>query len=250
MIYIDDREPDTIPTAFPNGTPTCMMRLEEGDFMFFVNGPGGPGSWQVGVERKTVTDFLASSRSGRLGDQVRRMSEIYDAYWVMIEGVTRLTNRGTVETLISHRLADPEVEYSSGTWKNIIPEGRPVLLLEWEGYITSTELVQGARTRRSRSLQETATMVAAIYSWGTNKEFEEHHSMLRPFHPASPLRKPNLMQKWLDDLHGMGPKTLKSAMKRFKTPSSLAFATVEDWLEVEGIGQKRAEDFVRQIHGG
>lgn len=247
MIYIDDREPEEVPAAFPNGVPTTVLRLDAGDFMFFLNGPNGPNSWQVGVERKTIGDFLNSMRSGHLADQVRRMSECYDAYWVLVEGVWRINGEGMVEVLESRAIDDPTKARIGGTWRDVVPNRQPVEHREWCGYMTSCELVGGVRFRWSRNVYETARIVTAIWSWGT-AEFANHDSMLKPFRPGVSLGTPSLKKEWLMAINGIGPKLLKAALKEFDCAADVAKATPEQWVKI-GVKPKTAEKIVAEING-
>lgn len=244
MIYVDSREQRKMSESFPNGTPVHVMELESADFMFYGNGPKGPSSWLVGIERKTTTDYIDSMRSGRLGDQLRRMSESYDVYYVLIEGITRITDADNVEQYVQVKDALGRKRW---IWQDIIPGRQSIALNEWQGYINNNEMVVGARVLRSNNMVETAKMVKSIWLYLTLKEFEEHQAHLKPYHPVSPWKKPKLVDKWLHDLYGLGPKVIPQAKGLAGSAAGIVRLDEEAWMSLEGIGKKKAQSFVKQI---
>src|SRR5258708_669111 len=66
--------------------------LKFGDFSFFGKGPDGPIA--IGIELKTVNDFVSSMLSGRLaGHQIPGLLENYQRAYVVIEGVCRMDRK-------------------------------------------------------------------------------------------------------------------------------------------------------------
>ncbi len=249
MIYVDDREPPEMAQMVPNGVPVHVMRLDVGDFMFFVNGPGGK-MWCAGVERKTLGDFVSSVQSGHLPDQLRRMAEVFDVYWLIIEGVSRINSNGEIDSLRSGAIENPSGKKIGGTWESVTQQRRPIGYLSWEGWKTSYECMGGVKIRTSRNKYETMRVVVALWSWGANKEWEEHRSMSKPFTSFGGLVRPNLLMKWLTSLDGVGEKRAREAAKHFGSALAVANAEVEDWLQVGGIGKKTAQKIVESIRKG
>lgn len=96
MIVIDSREPanlvETIRRAVPNITRAL---LPTADFAIYdMDGCG------IGIERKTVLDFLQSFSSGRLVKQINRMREIYRPI-LLLEGQFSLADNMRVRTMIT-----------------------------------------------------------------------------------------------------------------------------------------------------
>src|ERR1043165_4654864 len=85
---------DHIPPAL------CQLSKDnlDGDFEFAASGPNGL-IMPAGGEYKTISDFLTSSTDGRLwGTQLPRMLRSYSRVYLIIEGATRVSESGILET--------------------------------------------------------------------------------------------------------------------------------------------------------
>lgn len=93
MLHIDTREPKSLITAVQAAVgpkDTNLVLLDSADYLVFDRAGNG-----VAVERKTITDFLASLR-GRLHDQVGRMDAVYPTRILLLEGTADRTTSGKV----------------------------------------------------------------------------------------------------------------------------------------------------------
>lgn len=99
-VIIDSREPAIVQGAVQSSlagvpvTPLVTM-LETGDF---VIRDGCPTPCLVAIERKKVSDFLGSFRSGRLDKQLIRLKAQYTYPVLLLEGELKMDGDGHVVT--------------------------------------------------------------------------------------------------------------------------------------------------------
>jgi ERCC4-type nuclease len=90
-LLMDTREPKTLQAMMRGvfGERLEIVTLQEADFVLFdVCGCA------VGIERKTITDFLGSLRSGRLINQLERVRQAYLPV-ILLEGQLKTNDKGT-----------------------------------------------------------------------------------------------------------------------------------------------------------
>ena len=61
------------------------------------------------------------------------------------------------------------------------------------------------------------------------------------------LIKPSLKRRWANELTGIGWEKSQKVASHFKSALELANASKEDWIKIEGIGTKIAEQSVEEI---
>ncbi len=158
---------------------------------------------RVCIERKTVRDFESSLMSGRLFDQVGRLKEHYPSPIILLEGSReefRLSGN-----VIAGALAYLYIDSSVQVLMSESPEESAKLI----------ELMarhEQEPNRREPSLKGGAKAY-------TDMEYQE---------------------RIIGNLPGIGPKLAKSLLKRFRSIRGLANATVEELMEVDKIGKKKA----------
>ena len=82
MILVDDRI-GAVEIAPLLGSPNVTCRLEFADFAWSGNGPDG--QVDIGVERKSLLDLLASMTTGRLsGHQMVGLTAQYDWVYLLV----------------------------------------------------------------------------------------------------------------------------------------------------------------------
>ncbi|HDI02123.1 MAG TPA: DEAD/DEAH box helicase, partial [Ignisphaera sp.] len=82
IVYADDREKSSkVPELLmTKGVTVIFKTLDVGDYIV---------SERIGIERKKALDFIKSLVDGRLFDQARRLSEVFEKPVVVIEGSLR-----------------------------------------------------------------------------------------------------------------------------------------------------------------
>ncbi len=163
---------------------------------------------RVCIERKTIQDFESSIINGRLFDQVIRLKDNYQFPILMLEGdydYFRL-NRN----VINGAIAAIYIEY-----------GIPVICTYDE--LSSADMIASIARHEQRDGIREPSLKGGARAY-TREQFQEYV---------------------IGNLPGVGPKLAKSLLKHFKSVRNIANAKPEELMEVEKIGEKKAE----HIHG-
>lgn len=240
MLLVDPRvgSGDLAPLLEALGVPVALQTLDFGDAAFVGFGPGGEPR-QIGIEVKRIGDLLSSLTSQRFaGHQLPGLVRQYDAVWLVIEGLYRPSaDTGVLETL-------------QGTqWRPAVIGGRQYLFRDLEHYLTTMEVRAGLHVRRTGSRQETARVVAALFSWWTGREFEGHraHLAIAPDRDLTLLVRPSLVRRVAAQLPGIGYEKSGKVAQKFRTVRALAMADEHEWREIDGIGKTLAKRIVQAL---
>lgn len=168
-------------------------------------------SQRVGVEFKTVEDFVNSIIDGRLMDQVREMKRSFERPIILVEGA---------EDIYSVR--------------NIHPNAI-------RGMIANIIVSYGVPLVYTKSPQETASLLFII----AKREQEEFKKEFMP-HTEKRVADTKWLQEYIvSALPGIGAVLSKPLLAYFKTIKNIIDASVEELQKVEGIGKKKAEEIRR-----
>jgi len=74
---------------------------------------------------------------------------------------------------------------------------------------------------------------------------DEAHRFAITYHRK--IRKKNLTESILEQIPGVGPKTKKALLKRYKTINELKKAKIEDLTKISGIAKKKAERILNYL---
>lgn len=183
-----------------------MQQLEVGDFIL---------SERVGVERKTVSDFLQSLVDGRLLKQARNLAETFERPVLILEGRGLYTERGIHPNAIRGALACVTVDYH-------IP-------------IISTE-----------DEEETAKLMYSIVA----REQEEGKNEVPVRSERKALTLSELQRFVVEGLPGVSVILAKRLLGHFGSVEAVMKASEEDLKEVHGIGEEKARDIRRVLEAG
>lgn len=245
------------------------------DAAWFGNGPDPARPPFIGVERKRLGDALQCMQDGRLVEQLRGLVSTYNHVWILIEDEIRpnpLT--GILEKLL-HEKKKTKHGHGSGSgggsgggsthfncnskchWvPALFGSKRKLMWRDFHHWLSS--LTYGAteqtgivvRTWFTRSAKETADWIWSEYNWW-QKQWSEHRSLdvfetshQRP--KKGMMLRPPIEARITKEFDGFGWDRSLAAADRFRSPRELANATVDQWLEVEGVGRKLAEQIVGQ----
>lgn len=197
IIVIDDREESSECARFlSKSADVSIRRLEIGDYIL---------SGDVGVERKTASDFIKSLTDGRLFEQVRNLRDSYKKPLIIVEG----------ENLREHGL-------------------RPNAVM---GAITSIMLDWGTPIIFSRNPKESAEYMHVIA-----KREQEARKVSSVPHSKKKISELKLQQEYIvASLPGIGSEIAKKLLIKFKSIGKIFSASKEELLEVEKIGEKKAK---------
>lgn len=179
ILWVDFRTGsiELLPEFIKQGVDARKATLDSADFAFTGRGPDGDA--EFGVERKTLTDFVDSARSGRLYGvgietqaggtreaQLARMLDTYDFPWLLIEGEYLTDTRG--------RLVQPR-----GRRGNVVVPGSFS-----EDSLNKTLLTlglrAGIRVKETNNSRQTVRWVTSLFRSHTDKRWDEHTTLRTP----------------------------------------------------------------------
>lgn len=216
------------------GLPVVTKRMEAGD-VAFLSHAGEP----IGIEIKTLGDFYASMRTGRLqGRQLPLLAKTYKRSYLIIEGIWRPMPNGLVATRRGRLWVTSWFRRNHG-----------LRFDEMHGFLLTLEERAGVSWRRSTGALETLHLIKSIYRWWSDKPVEKHRSHLAFHREPDPhlLSKPSLTRLWAKELPGVGWDRAKQIEKFFPSAQALALADISTWKEVPGIGKTLATRIVSEI---
>lgn len=180
-----------------------MQQLEVGDFIL---------SERVGVERKTVRDFLQSLVDGRLLEQAKNLAETFERPLLVLEG----------EGLYSERRIHP----------NAIRGALACITVDYHIPIIST-----------KDEKASAKILASI----TKREQKEKKSEIPVRSERKSLTLTELQRFVVEGLPGVSAVLAKRLLDHFASVERVMQASEEELMEVHGIGTEKARDIRRVL---
>lgn len=180
-----------------------MQQLEVGDYIL---------SERVGIERKTVSDFLESLVDGRLLEQAKNLAETFERPLLILEGEGLYTTRGIHPNAIRGALACIAVDYRIS--------------------LLSTE-----------DEKETAKVIATI----AEREQKEDRGEIPIRRERKSLTLTELQRFVIEGLPGVSAVLAKRLLEHFGSVEEVISSSEEELKEVHGIGKEKAGDIRRII---
>ena len=183
-----------------------------------------------GVQRKEWKDLIASVEDGRLAREVQQMTGVgLERAWLCVEGWPRVNGDGA---LVDKRF------------------GRAWTVHQLRAVIWGVES-RGVDVCWSDDVRDTVEMVSRLIIWSR----KDKHSTLdaRPGPPGSMwgYRGNREWGVWvLQGLQGVGPGLAGKIYDRFGRVPWRWDVGVEELMEIEGIGRKKAEKMMEALSGG
>ncbi len=204
-VFADVRERGPVVDCLcESGVRVNIATLKVGDFIV---------SEDVGIERKTVGDFVISLIDGRLFEQAKILKENFTKPLYILEG--------NFEDIFKVRNIQP-----SAIWAALIS-----LLVDWQIPILFS---QGSK--------ETADIISTI---AKREQLERGKVVgLRGSHKPKALYE--MQEFFIEGLPNVGGSLAKNLLRYFGSPKKVVDASLEDLKKVGKIGDKKAEQ-IRQI---
>jgi Fanconi anemia group M protein len=161
------------------------------------------------IERKTVNDFISSMINKRLLKQLEEIQQ-YESRLLIIEGIDE-----------QELYSEPESKELTGMNPNAI-----------RGFLLSILLKYNVPIIYTKNYKDTAKFISVL----SKKQEKELPLNIT----KKTLNKKERLQFVLESFPGIGPKTAKKLLKRFKTLRNIFNASEEELKEVLG---KKAESF-------
>ena len=235
MILIDDREGSK--EFLPLMPGAVSATLVAGDAMVIGQGPDGEMS--VGVELKTPTDAATSAISGRLSEQLRRMTHHYDRSFLLIHGVFECGSNGEMRVL------------RHGRGFTTIKHGRePYLWAHLQSLILTARMKAGVITNVMTNRNEAAAWLRLLEYW-LSKPWEKHRGLDLIHEPGVAYKSPadDTVFRVAMQMPGVGVERAISINKSFPSVKEMVEATPEQWATIEGIGPVIAREVYRALRG-
>lgn len=166
---------------------------------------------RVCIERKTVSDFESSIINGRLFDQLERLRDTYRFPIVILEGSQ--DDFRLKQNVITGTIVAIYIDY-----------GIPIIYSY--GPENTAEIIATIAKREQQAGKRNPSLKGGIRAY-TNRQFQEFV---------------------VGNLPGIGPKLAKSLLRHFRSIKMIANASVEELMEVEKIGRKKAESIHSTIN--
>jgi len=240
MVYIDDRAGSKSLVRYsPLDQTGELCRLDSADAMFPGNGP--KGEVLIGIELKSILDFISSVSTGRLqATQIPAMLSTYDHSWLLIYGGFR-PHRRTGQLLVER-----------GTnWRKYELGKRPVPYTYVEAMLLDITML-GVHVRTVNNYGEAAQWIGVLHRWWS-KPWAKHKGM-RTFDRSQDLvLTPGLDQrtyvraKIAATLPGVGFERGIAAAQHFTSVKAMVNATEQEWMEVAGVGKVVARAAVEAV---
>jgi len=216
-MFCDFREPKRLLGML--GDIGQVTELETGDYMFFAS-----GDLSVVIERATIGDLLSKLTSGRLYDQLQRISA-FDVAILLLEGVYSPGRDGKI------RLPHGELGFRYEAVENLLLDAQ----------------LRGIILARTPSLEASARLIRGYYHYLTK---EEHRFQVKKRRFFSFAGKVTPQMQLVCSLPGINYVLGQRLLDHFGVPLTVFQAEVEALAEVEGIGRGKAEAIHQVLRRG
>lgn len=238
MIYLDRRVGSIeLKPIFDSMKVACeVTTLDAGDMWFTGKGPNGECG--VGIERKRVGDLANSIRTGRLSAvQIPGLIRNFEYAYLVVEGMFKPAPDGVL------------LIWSKAGWSPLELGGSRFMYSESFKALNTIQLMTPIKVLRSSSEYETALQVFHLYRWWNDKEWSRH-SAHQAFHQDGHVEvfEPTYVRLFAKELPGIGWEKSKLVEKEFDTVDDMSWASREDWMRIDGIGEVLADRILRALH--
>ena len=197
------------------------MELIGGDFKIVVESlPTGDywiGDWII-VERKTLTDFLDSVKTGRIFRQAYRMAESGKNGLIILEGDKSITD----SSLISRKAV--------------------------QGALIHLTVFLGIPFIRSKNIAETATILRRIILQSQHQELPRPKPIIHGAPGIRISKKQRQKLFLLQNLPGIGTKKGLALLRSFRTIENILNASPNELRKVSGIGNRLSDRIFAIFH--
>lgn len=194
------------------GTSSTVPETYGADILFPANGG------MVGVQRKELSDLIASVQDGRLTKELAQMQRLGLAV-LIVEGRPKWSTDGAL-------LRDYGMQWTRSTHRNLLYSVQ----------------ARGVWVEQTDDANDTVGAVLNLHEYLRKPK---HHSLIRRPGPKSPWGKAgnrDWLCHFLQGLEGVGPELAERIVDYFGGRSPIAWqCTAEHLKGIEGIGPKRAK---------
>jgi len=210
-IIIDHREPKSLIRELAKNHNIQVKQLIAADFIIQGKDPDG-NELNIGIERKTINDFLNSIIDKRIIQQLIYLKEHFTTTLLILEGAENIYKiRNFHPNAIRGMLASITIDFQIPT-------------LQTRNYRDTAALINIIATRLEKS---------------------------KKIFPLLKKRKPSTLKEQqelvIESFPSVGPTLAKSLLKKFKSVKKMINASEEKLKKVEKIGNKKAQEIKKVI---
>jgi len=232
MIFLDSRvgSKDLARPLQSLGADVSLTTMEFGDIWICGSGPGDVNV-DIGIERKVISDLLASIETGRLmGHQIPGLVTAYEYPYLLVEGICRPGSHGILE--VPRRGSWAPAGFGRRTW----------LYGDLIRFLNTVVIQAGVPVIRTSGRGETAQALHALAEWW-DKPWSAHKSLKAIHGTAAPrmlLTKPSVTQTVAAQIPGVGWEYSSAVEEAFGSVQGMVEGSVQAWAAVRGEGLTRA----------
>lgn len=210
-IVADYREDKEIIRELSKNSDIKLKQLISADYVIQSNDKEG-NEQTIGIERKTLNDFLNSIIDKRLIVQLMQLKENFNVPLLIIEGNENIYSlRNFHPNAIRGMLASIAIDYQI-----------PIL--------------------QTKNYRDTASLIRIIA-----QRLEKPKKLISFLNKRKPLTQKQQQEYIVEALPKIGPITAKFLLSKFKSVKGIINASEEDLQTVEKIGPKKAKEIKKII---
>ena len=221
-IIVDNREQQQLPLLREVFNEVISTQLSIGDYLVIQENQA------VVVERKTITDLIASIRSNRLWDQLLRMMKVEKIHeYRVIRRI--LLIHGSFSEYYETLFFSPKRGLST-QWAQLMGAFCEIL------YVYNTPIIYA---ENDTAFQAFFRILAKREATGKNDKAPEARWYMKPQKATLPVK--DRKKYILTSLPYIGERLAENLLNQFTTIANIASASVEDLQKVPKIGKKKAK---------
>lgn len=240
MIVIDPRAGSiNLPHLFP-ADMVVVTELPAGDVL--LTSDDGSELW-TGIEFKRVSEVLSCITTGRIaGTQLPMLHNAYDDYWLLIEGPWKEGESG--ELLIPH-------SWKRGEWVHAKVGNRGFDVHDLQKWMFTMMTLTPLKIWTTQSRLETRDWIMQVAHpwWARGKDKHRAHIVTDKSRSSIELIRASLLRRVAEQLPGIGHDKALRVEAHFGDTFEMMVADVNEWVKIEGVGEKMARRIVNAIRG-
>lgn len=231
------------------GSLVVVAPIPQGDVNFWTCSGD-----KVCVERKHAGDMAQCILGSRYLAQAQAAHDAgFSVLCLIVENEIRpCPATGMLQVLVARSKMSAKSLRSrvAKVWVDVLPR---IAYSRFDQYLTELDYLAGVIVKRSSSVNETASIVKALwlnFQTPPDKHNSLHQIYSAPVSSADLLSRPNLVRRVAKEITGVGWTRSKAVAAKFSTVRQMANAPVSEWLTIPGIGKKTSQQIVQELSGG
>lgn len=201
----------------------------------------------IGLEIKVLGDMLASMRSGRMVDQLHRMSEDYSICYLLIQGSYAPNEQGLLCTPTRGGWAPLNLQ--SREQKGQGRRRSYFTYAELDKFIASIEAVENVIVRKSCNRADSVQQIVNLFSYWQKPWLNHDSTRGAKIQSGALAYRASLCRRIAAELPGVGSELAGRVSRHFRTVDKMICALPSEWAEIRwktetgrnnGISERKA----------